>query len=68
MSRVKSRCAASVVIGAAISQYQVRVLHYSPAQADAFIDAFLLLWSVMTLVGAYVGYRIHRRRTRKRGG
>lgn len=60
--------ALAFVIGAAISQYQVRVLHYSPARADAFIDAFLLSWPLITIVGAYLGYRVHRRCTGRRNG
>lgn len=44
------------------SQYQVQVLHYSPAKADVFIDAFLYAWPVISLLGGYLGYRLHRRR------
>lgn len=51
------------VVAVAVSQYQVQVLHYSPAKADVFIDAFLMVWPVTILLGGYAGYRLHRRRS-----
>lgn len=45
-------------IASAISQYQVRVLLYSPDRANVFIDAFLVAWPVTILAGALLGYRL----------
>lgn len=43
------------LLGAAISQYQVRVLFYGPDQAGEFIDIFLIIWPLFFIVGGFLG-------------
>lgn len=47
-------------VAVGVSQYQVQVLHYSPAKADVFIDAFLYAWPAVAVLGGFVGYRLRR--------
>jgi hypothetical protein len=46
--------------GAGISQYQVRVLMYSPDKAGEFIDIFLLIWPLTFAIGGWLGWRLSR--------
>lgn len=46
--------------GAVISQYQVRVLLYSPEQAAPFIDGFLISWPIFFMLGGWAGYHVSR--------
>lgn len=49
---------ATYLIGVCVSQYQVRVLLYSPDRAGVFLDVFFfLLWPLSVVVGAIIGWR-----------
>lgn len=51
------------LIGSGISQYQVRVLLYSPDQAASFIDAFLIVWPIIFILGGWLGYHASKPKT-----
>ena len=54
------------LFGAAVSQYQVRVLFYGPDQAGEFIDIFLIIWPLFFIVGGFLGNWLFRRNLTRR--
>ena len=51
----------SFVVGAVISQYQVRALFYGPDQAGDFIDIFFLVWPLFSVAGGFLGNWFYKR-------
>ncbi len=56
----------SFVVGAAISQYQVRALFYGPDQAGEFIDVFFLVWPLFIVAGGFLGNWFYKRNLTRR--